>query len=197
MVFLDGISDTSDVIRVANRIHKELASPFILNGYGASTTVSIGIALSSTGYDRSEDFLCDANTAMHHAKMLGPGRHEIFDESMHARAVALLQLESDLRRAIEQRELQVYYQPIVSLETGRITGFEALLRWWHPQYGLVLPGGVHFSSRRNGTNHPYRPVGARRGMPPDSRLAGAIPSKPTLVSQCKSFGQAVHTTQSH
>jgi EAL domain-containing protein (putative c-di-GMP-specific phosphodiesterase class I) len=103
--------------------------------------VSIGIALSSTGYDRSEDFLCDANTAMHHAKMLGPGRHEIFDESMHARAVALLQLESDLRRAIEQRELQVYYQPIVSLETGRITGFEALLRWWHPQYGLVLLGG--------------------------------------------------------
>jgi diguanylate cyclase (GGDEF)-like protein len=160
MVLLDGIRDVSDVIRVANRIHKDLGSPSILNGYGVSTTVSIGIALSSTGYDRSEDFLHDANTAMHHAKMLGLGRHEIFDESMHARAVALLQLEADLRRAIEQRELQVYYQPIVSLETGRITGFEALLRWWHPQYGLVLPGDP-FSSRRNGTNHPYRPVGAR------------------------------------
>lgn len=141
MALLDGIKDVSDVIRVANRIHKELASPSILNGYGVSTTVSIGIALSSTGYDRSEDFLRDANTVRHHAKMLGPGRHEIFDETVHARAVALLQLETDLRRAVEQQELQVYYQPIMSLETGRITGFEALLRWWHPQYGLVFPSG--------------------------------------------------------
>jgi diguanylate cyclase (GGDEF)-like protein/PAS domain S-box-containing protein len=91
-------------------------------------------------YDRPEELLRDADAAMYHAKGLGKARHEVFDLSMHTRAVALLQLESDLRRALDSQEFRLYYQPIVSLTSGRISGFEALLRWYHPDRGLVSPG---------------------------------------------------------
>ncbi|MEG4057960.1 MULTISPECIES: EAL domain-containing protein [unclassified Microcoleus] len=91
-------------------------------------------------YDRPEELLRDADAAMYHAKGLGKARHEVFDLSMHTRAVALLQLENDLRRALDSQEFQLYYQPIVSLVTGRISGFEALLRWYHPERGVVSPG---------------------------------------------------------
>ena len=91
-------------------------------------------------YDRPEELLRDADAAMYHAKGLGKARHEVFDLSMHTRAVALLQLENDLRRALDSQEFQLYYQPIVSLTSGTIVGFEALLRWAHPQRGLVSPG---------------------------------------------------------
>lgn len=90
-------------------------------------------------YDRPEELLRDADAAMYHAKALGKARHELFDLSMHTRAVALLQLENDLRRALERQEFQLYYQPIVCLTSGTISGFEALLRWHHPQRGLVSP----------------------------------------------------------
>lgn len=92
-----------------------------------------------TLYDRPEELLRDADAAMYHAKALGKARHEVFDLSMHTRAVALLQLENDLRRALERQEFQLYYQPIVCLTSGTINGFEALLRWQHPQRGLVSP----------------------------------------------------------
>ncbi len=91
-------------------------------------------------YDRPEELLRDADAAMYHAKGLGKARHEVFDLSMHTRAVALLQLENDLRRALDSEEFRLYYQPIVSLTSGRISGFEALLRWYHPDRGLVSPG---------------------------------------------------------
>ncbi len=93
-----------------------------------------------TLYDRPEELLRDADAAMYHAKGLGKARHEVFDLSMHTRAVALLQLENDLRRALDCQEFRLYYQPIVSLTSGRISGFEALLRWSHPLRGLVSPG---------------------------------------------------------
>ncbi|MEG5000132.1 sensor domain-containing protein [Microcoleus sp. B4-D4] len=91
-------------------------------------------------YDRPEELLRDADAAMYHAKGLGKARHEVFDLSMHTRAVALLQLENDLRRALDSHEFRLYYQPIVSLTSGKISGFEALLRWYHPSRGLVSPG---------------------------------------------------------
>src|SRR5205823_5075589 len=93
------------------------------------TTASIGIALSPTGYDRQEDVLRDADIAMYRAKARGKARHEVFDKTMHDRAVKLLQLETALRRAVDRDELRVHYQPIVSLLNGKIIGFEALLRW--------------------------------------------------------------------
>ena len=138
-ILLSGMSDATDAVRVAQRIQDELSQPFVLDKNSAFATASIGIALSSSGYDRPDDILRDADIAMYRAKENGKARYEVFDHGMHARAVSRLQLESDLRQAIERNEFCVYYQPIVSLETGRLAGFEALVRWNHPRRGLVSP----------------------------------------------------------
>jgi diguanylate cyclase (GGDEF)-like protein/PAS domain S-box-containing protein len=138
-VLLEDLMNVSEAIDVADRLQKALALPFNLNGHEVFATVSIGIALSSTGYDRPEEVLRDADTAMYRAKMLGKARHEVFDKTMHARAMNLLQMESDLRRAIERKEFVLHYQPIVALESGTISGFEALIRWQHPERGFVPP----------------------------------------------------------
>ncbi|MFN6518948.1 MAG: putative bifunctional diguanylate cyclase/phosphodiesterase [Nostoc sp. CreGUA01] len=139
-ILLEGIQDVSDAIKVAERVEHELKLPFELDGQEIFTTASIGIALSSTvNYEQAEDVLRDADTAMYRAKMLGRARYELFNSNMYANALAKLQLETDLRRAIERLELQVYYQPIVSLGSGSILGFEALLRWEHPERGLLSP----------------------------------------------------------
>ncbi|MBV9866702.1 MAG: EAL domain-containing protein [Abitibacteriaceae bacterium] len=139
-LLLDDIHDVSDATRVADRFQRELAKPYELNGTEVFTNVSIGIALSTTHYDYPEDVIRDADTAMYRAKALGTGQHQVFDAAMHAHAVALLRLETDLRRALERQNFHVYYQAIVSLETGHIAGFEALARWQHPTRGLVPPG---------------------------------------------------------
>ncbi len=138
-ILLDDVNDVNDATRVAERIQQELTRPFSLSGQEVFTSASLGIALSATGYDRPEDVLRDADLAMYRAKTLGKARHEVFDKAMHARAVALLQLETDLRRALERNEFRVFYQPTVLLDNGEITGVEALIRWQHPDRGLVLP----------------------------------------------------------
>ncbi len=138
-VLLEDIGDGSDVPTVADRIQKELSAPFNLSGREVFTTVSIGIALSSSEYERPEDVLRDADTAMYRAKSMGKARFEMFDTGMHSEAIKLLQLETDLRRAIERNEFMVVYQPIMSLETGLLRGFEALVRWRHPERGLIAP----------------------------------------------------------
>jgi diguanylate cyclase (GGDEF)-like protein len=138
-ILLSGMSDATDAVRVAQRISEELSQPFVLDKNSAFATSSIGIALSSTGYDRPEDILRDADTAMYRAKENGKARYEVFDQGMHARAVSRLQLESDLRRAVEEKQFCVFYQPIICLENGRLSGFEALVRWNHPRRGLVSP----------------------------------------------------------
>jgi len=139
-ILLDDIRDASDGIRVAERIQQKLASPFLISGQEVSITASIGIAISATGYSTAEDILRDADTAMYRAKALGKSRYEICDPAMHARAVSRLKLETDLRRAMDRDEFRVHYQPIVSLRGCRIIGFEALLRWQRPGFGLVMPG---------------------------------------------------------
>jgi diguanylate cyclase (GGDEF)-like protein len=138
-ILLSGMTDATDAVRVAQRIQDELSQPFVLDKNSAFATASIGIAFSSSGYDRADDILRDADIAMYRAKENGKARYEVFDHGMHARAVSRLQLESDLRQAIENKEFCVYYQPIVSLPTGRLAGFEALVRWNHPRRGLVSP----------------------------------------------------------
>ncbi len=138
-ILLRGIKDASDAIRVAERIQQEQTVPFELDKNSAFTTTSIGIALSTTGYERPEDILRDADTAMYRAKENGKARYEMFDQGMHARAVSRLRLESDLRQGIEQNEFCIHYQPIVTIETGKLAGFEALVRWNHPELGLVAP----------------------------------------------------------
>ena len=110
----------------------------------------MGIALSAPSYRRAEDLLRDADTAMYHAKALGKSRHQVFDSSMHARARKLLQLEHDLRRAIDRHEFHVHYQPIVRVEDRRIAGFEALVRWKHPERGMVGPSEfIHLAEETN------------------------------------------------
>jgi diguanylate cyclase (GGDEF)-like protein/PAS domain S-box-containing protein len=138
-VLLDDIEDPSDAERAADRLMKALASPFVLGGKEVFTSVSIGIALSTSAYESPEDILRDADTAMYRAKSLGKARYEVFDADMRAGVIARLQLETDLRRALERGEFQNFYQPIVALDSGEIVGFEALSRWQHPTRGLLGP----------------------------------------------------------
>lgn len=139
VILLEDIGDRSSVIAVAERIHKELSLSFNLEGHEVFTAASIGIAYGSRAYTRPEELLRDADTAMYRAKEQGRGRSEIFNIKMHTQAVAVLQLETDLRRTLERQELLLHYQPILSLRTQQIVGFEALLRWQHPKRGMVPP----------------------------------------------------------
>jgi diguanylate cyclase (GGDEF)-like protein/PAS domain S-box-containing protein len=138
-ILLDDLMEENEAEFIAERIQQEVGTPFFLGGREVFTTVSIGIAPSVRGYDEPDEMLRDADTAMYRAKSLGKARHEVFDEAMHALAVNLLQLETDLRRAQERNEFIIEYQPIVSLTDFRVSGFEALVRWQHPDRGLVSP----------------------------------------------------------
>jgi diguanylate cyclase (GGDEF)-like protein/PAS domain S-box-containing protein len=138
-VLLDDIFDGNYAIEVANRIQQILAVPFTLSRYELFTTVSIGIVCSTTNYGQPEELLRDADAALYHAKASGKARHAVFDQAMRTQAISLLQLETDLRRALERQEFELMYQPIVSLDTESITGFEALLRWHHPEHGDISP----------------------------------------------------------
>lgn len=139
VLFLENIEDVGGATQIADRIQNKMMSPFNLNGNEVFVTVSIGIALSSTGYKSVPEILRDADAAMYRAKALGRSRYEIFDAEMHANAVNLMQLEADLRRAVKNEEFIVYYQPIVSVTENSIIGVEALVRWNHPERGLISP----------------------------------------------------------
>ena len=138
-VLLDGVGDADRALAIANRLCAAVAQPFQLQAREVATSISVGLVVSAERYRRAEDMIRDADTAMYRAKELGKARCEVFDTSMLTAAEERLGLEQDLRRALDRRELEVYYQPIVSLAEGRLTGFEALLRWNHPVRGLVLP----------------------------------------------------------
>jgi diguanylate cyclase (GGDEF)-like protein/PAS domain S-box-containing protein len=138
-ILLENIREVDDARRVADRILKEIALPITLEGQELFTSASIGIALSDSEYDRPEELLRDADTTMYRAKSQGRACYEMFTAGMHTQITAIRQLEAELRRAIERQEFAVYYQPLISLATGRIIGVEALLRWLHPERGLVGP----------------------------------------------------------
>jgi diguanylate cyclase (GGDEF)-like protein/PAS domain S-box-containing protein len=149
-ILLEDIKESGNAIRVGERIQKELATPFNLGGHDVYVTASIGITLGGPEYDRPEDLLRDADTAMYGAKATGKARHEVFDATMRARAMARLELETELRRALERDEFRLYYQPIVMLQTGQLIGFEALVRWQHPRRGLLLPDDFIEAAEENG-----------------------------------------------
>jgi diguanylate cyclase (GGDEF)-like protein/PAS domain S-box-containing protein len=138
-LLVEGVGDDAEAGRVADRVHRELSHPFEVSGQEVFTSAAIGIALGGLADHRPEDLLRDADTAMYRAKAQGIARHAVFDCTMHERAVAVLQLENDLRRAIDREELRVELQPIVSLPHQRVAGFEALARWQHPTRGMVPP----------------------------------------------------------
>lgn len=140
VVLIDPIDDLNHAIRVADRIANALQSSFHIGGRDVFITSSIGITLSSRNYQHASDLLRDADLAMYRAKEKGKARYEVFNQELYAQVREQLQLESDLRQALEQQEFLVYYQPIVSLKTDEVIGFEALLRWQHPTRGLITPG---------------------------------------------------------
>lgn len=138
-ILLEDINSPSDAIRIAGRIQQDLSMPFSIQGHEIFTDASIGVALTSTGYDKPEEMLRDADTALYRAKAMGRGRHQVFDAEMHAQSMEQLRLEMELRRALEREEFFLEYQPIISLIDGRVTTLEALVRWQHPQRGVIQP----------------------------------------------------------
>jgi diguanylate cyclase (GGDEF)-like protein/PAS domain S-box-containing protein len=138
-ILVEGKYEEQEVVRIAERIQEKFTIPFNLDGHEVYSSASIGILHATERHQTPEDLMRDADTAMYQAKRAGKARHEIFDENMHEAMKETLQLETDLRRAIENREFEVFYQPIYSLQTGRIEGFEALARWNHKRHGIISP----------------------------------------------------------
>jgi diguanylate cyclase (GGDEF)-like protein len=139
-ILMGDVRDLGDALRLVDRVRRELSLPFMLNGHEVFTSASIGIAVSDPRYDRPVEILRDADTAMYRAKALGKAHHVVFDQAMHTSVASRLRLETDLRRALEREEFWVAYQPIIDLTKSRVAGFEALVRWQHPERGLVSPG---------------------------------------------------------
>ena len=140
-LLLDNMKAVGNATHVAVRLQQEFAMPSIVEGRQVTLTASMGIACCNAEYESGEHLLRDATTAMHQAKALGRAGFVIFDTAMHEQAMARLRLESDLRQALKRQEFRLEYQPIVSLKAGHVAGFEALLRWEHPEYGLTKPDG--------------------------------------------------------
>jgi diguanylate cyclase (GGDEF)-like protein len=139
-ILLEDLQNVKDAIVIVERLLDKLTSPIYLDERKVFSGASIGIVLGSPNYQNGIELLRDADIAMYRAKASGKGRYAIFDREMYAQTIRQSQIETDLRLALERQELLLYYQPIISLKTGTIQGFEALLRWQHPQRGLILPG---------------------------------------------------------
>ena len=138
-ILLTRIKSQAEADAIAQRIKDRLSVPFHLQGHLVFTSASIGIVISEGNYQNSAEILRDADLAMYRAKSLGKARHETFSAEMYAETKQLLEIENDLRRAVLQNEFVLHYQPIVSFETNKLYGFEALLRWNHPYKGLIYP----------------------------------------------------------
>jgi len=137
-LLFEGLAEPDQSRKLAEQVHQALASPFVIAGSEIYTTASIGIATNAKGYDQSAHMLRDAETAMNRAKSAGQ-RNETFSTVMHIEALKQVQLDTDLRRAIDREEFSVLYQPIVALDTGELAGFESLVRWRHPDQGTISP----------------------------------------------------------
>jgi diguanylate cyclase (GGDEF)-like protein len=138
-LLMEDLAEPEDAVRVAERVHRELSVPFIVRGKDVFVTVSIGIVPGIPQYVSTVDILRDADIAMYGAKALGQGQYQVYDKTLHEKTMSLLQLETDLRGAVERQEFLLKYQPIVALDTCRVAGFEALTRWRHPDRGMISP----------------------------------------------------------
>ena len=140
VILLEDIENNNYASTVAERLQQELKRPFSVNGEEVYAPASFGLVDNTKDYDCPEDIIRDADSAMYHAKEKGRAQYKVFDKKLHEKALHLLQRETDLRKAIHKKEFETHYQPIVSLETRSVIGFEALIRWNHPQLGLIYPG---------------------------------------------------------
>ena len=139
VILLDGIIELRDATAIAERIQQKLRSPFTIDHHYIYTGASIGVVFSSSGYQNANDIMRDADIAMYRAKAKGKDRYEIFDRAMYDETIKSIELENNLRLAVERNEFLLHYQPIVSLKSDRLVGFEALIRWQHPEKGLISP----------------------------------------------------------
>jgi len=139
VILVEGDYHEAEVVKIAERIQDKFSIPFNLNGHEIYSSASIGILHAAEKHASAEDMMRDADTAMYQAKRAGKARHEVFDEQMHQDVKETLRLETDLRRAVENGELTMCYQPIMDLSTGEVEGFEALVRWSHPEFGDIPP----------------------------------------------------------
>ena len=140
VILLEDIEEGDYASMVAERLQQELKRPFEVNGEEVYAPSSFGVVDRTQDYDLPEDIIRDADSAMYHAKEKGRAQYKVFDKKLHEKALHLLQRETDLRKAINKKEFETHYQPIVSLKTRSVVGFEALIRWNHPQLGLIYPG---------------------------------------------------------
>ncbi|WP_342743903.1 putative bifunctional diguanylate cyclase/phosphodiesterase [Desulfamplus magnetovallimortis] len=138
-VLLEDISDSKEIIAIARRIRNEAAKVFKIKGNDIHISSSIGIVINTSFYSRAEDILRDADIAMYRAKATGKSRYKVFSKKLHEMTHDALQLENDLKEAVEKNQLQLYYQPVVCAKSEKIKGFEALLRWSHPTRGMISP----------------------------------------------------------
>lgn len=150
-ILLESLDDPQDATRVADRIISEINRPFRLGIKELFTSTSIGIALSAPHYRRAEELLRDADTAMYHAKSEGRQRHALFDGELRRQATSLLEVENDLRRALVRNEFEPFFQPIVRIADAKVMGYEALLRWRHPERGLLSPDEFLYVAEDNGS----------------------------------------------
>jgi diguanylate cyclase (GGDEF)-like protein len=139
-ILLDNVQENQAVITVANRLQEIISRPFNINGKEIFTTVSIGLAINSHAYEHPEDILRDADMAMYQAKESGKNHVEVYDSAMHDRVLQRMQMGTALRKGALQKEFRLHYQPIISLETSRVVGYEALLRWYTQDQGILIPG---------------------------------------------------------
>ena len=188
-LLIDEVDSVAEATHVAQRILAVLGDEIVVSAEGIFPSASVGIAMSVSGYQRADDMIRDAEIAMYRAKASGKDGYEVFDEQMHASAVALFKMETELRRAVERDEFVMHYQPILSLGDLRIVGFEALVRWLHPERGLVAPAQFIGVAEETGLIVPlgWRVLEAACGQIADWQRR--FPSDPPLTVSCNVSGK--------
>ncbi len=195
VILIEDIRELSDAIEVVHRIHEMLNQPMLLDSHEVTVGASIGIVFSAAHYTHPAQLLRDADTAMYRAKSKQRGSYEVFDTSMHFQVMSQLQLEHDLRHAIEHQELTLHYQPMVSLSSNQILGFEALVRWQHPDRGLILPNDFIPMAEDTGLIIPLDLWVLREACQQLSQWQSCLPSHRALFMSVNFSGQQF--SQSH
>jgi len=188
-ILLSHVEDLGVAVHVAERVQEIISTSVVIGSHEVYVTASIGIAISSEETRGPEDILRDADIAMYRAKAAGRARYEVFDSEMHRHAVRLLALETELRRAIEREDFVMHYQPIVALATGRIVGFEGLVRWNHPERGLVAPGHFIGLAEETGLIVPLCWFTLRECCRQASRWQAMFPQEPPLFMSVNVSGK--------
>lgn len=190
-VLLDELDDVDVATEIANRIRMSVHEPFEVEGQTVYTTVSIGLTTSGRGYDDPDEIISDVAAAANKAKERGQDRHEVFETKMRIDALTTLRLEVALRQAVERGEFELHYQPIVSLESGRLMGFEALTRWRHPRRGLVSPGEFIPVAEQTGLIIPLGRWAIREAVRQLERWQGSLPSLGPLSMSVNLSGRQI------